>query len=271
MSTPGINCNVDSCGSEADCRQGVRNVTSLVRTIVLEPSAAWSTVVQSCPDEITYPENGLCRLSATLSRGYQIGSTRDRAAYATSVATINHRRKEISRCGGRSISGSGFEKLRSRPACSIARRFRSKRITKDSRVLISFCTSELSFRIERILDSVAPRVNNIMRRLSADVGSSIARPVIRSTIVFCSSFCSSSRRMRVHGGDEPRPHRQRTPTLDKSLEACPECLYHRIPRTYNELNEVTDANLNHEDRLHRLWDSPIWDDRGYGETGRSIC
>ena len=48
--------------------------------------------------------------------------------------------------------------------------------------------------------------------------------------------------VRVHGRHEPRPDGKRPSALVESLEARPECLYSRLPRTYNNRNEVTEQS-----------------------------
>ena len=62
--------------------------------------------------------------------------------------------------------------------------------------------------------------------------------------------------MRVPGGDESGPNRERPPALDEPVEARFECLYNRVPKPYNPYSEVTENPINHEDRLHRFCDSP---------------
>ena len=48
------------------------------------------------------------------------------------------------------------------------------------------------------------------------------------------------------------PTGKRPSTLVESLEGGPECLYNRLPRTYNIHNEVTENPQNDRNQLHRL-------------------
>ena len=64
--------------------------------------------------------------------------------------------------------------------------------------------------------------------------------------------------MRVHGHYESRPDGEGPSALGEPMEAGIECLYNRLPRTYNIFNEVTEKSTNSLDRLHRLCYRPTF-------------
>ena len=58
--------------------------------------------------------------------------------------------------------------------------------------------------------------------------------------------------MRVPRDHEPGSHRQGTATVDEPMEARPECLYNRVPRTYYHQHEVTEFTPTEQNQLHRI-------------------